>query len=159
MASRLYRSSSNKVVAGVCGGLGEYFDIDPTLLRLIVVVATVAGFGMTIPFYLLGWIVIPQRYPGDPGVEPAASTPSAERSSDSKLRTYLPGLILVALGCIFLMREYFYWFSFSDIWPVALVAIGLFMILRHRKQKPDDDTTNDQHPGGPTPGNREGESL
>ena len=157
MASRLYRSSDNKVIAGVCGGLGEYFDIDPTLLRLIAVVAAVAGAGMPVLAYLLGWIIIPQRFPGDVEAPEAAPVQSTARVSDSKTRTYLPGLILVALGVIFLMREYFYWFSFGDLWPIVLVIIGLVLILRHRRPGNGDDTTNDM--GGPPPGNQEGDST
>jgi len=159
MASRLYRSSTNKVIAGVCGGLGEYFDIDPTLLRLIAVVAALAGAGMPVLAYLLGWIIIPQRFPGDPEVEEVEPAQSTGRASDSKLRTYLPGLILVGLGVIFLMREYFYWFSFGDLWPILLVVIGLFLILRHRKSGSGDNTTNDQHLGDPPQGKQEGESF
>ena len=43
MEKRLYRSSRNKVLAGVCGGLGEYFEVDPVIVRLLVVVFTLMG--------------------------------------------------------------------------------------------------------------------
>ena len=156
MTARLYRSSSNKVIAGVCGGLGEYFDIDPTLLRLIAVVAAVAGFGTPILAYLLGWIIIPQRFPGDPESEPMAESQPPHRVSDSKLRTYLPGLILVGLGALFLMREYFYWFSFGDLWPIALVAIGLFLILRNRRPGEPGNGSDDPYRSEPPGGNQQG---
>ena len=159
MASRLYRSSTNKVIAGVCGGLGEYFDIDPTLLRLIAVVAALAGMGMPDLFYLLGWLIIPQRFPGDVGSEASESETPISRTSDSKWRTYLPGLILVGLGAILLMREYFYWFSFGDLWPILLVGIGLFLILRHTSSKRDSGSSGDEPPTGPSAGQREGESI
>lgn len=46
------------MIAGVCGGLGEYFDIDPTLIRLAVATSLVlAGSGLL--FYLVAWIIIP----------------------------------------------------------------------------------------------------
>jgi len=159
MASRIYRSSTNKVIAGVCGGLGEYFDIDPTLIRLIAVVAALAGAGMPILIYLLGWIIMPQRFPGDPEVENVAQMQPTSRTSDSNLRTYLPGLILVGLGVIFLMREYFYWFSFGDVWPLLLVGIGLYLILRHRKSGPDDEMANDQPLNHPPQENKKGDSF
>lgn len=60
MDKRLYRSTENKMIAGVCGGLGEYFDIDPTIVRLVVVAAAVAA-GSGLVAYILAWIVIPQR--------------------------------------------------------------------------------------------------
>lgn len=48
------------MLAGVCGGLGEYFDVDPTLIRLAVVIA-IFGAGMGFFAYLIAWIVIPKN--------------------------------------------------------------------------------------------------
>ncbi|MBN1886533.1 MAG: PspC domain-containing protein [Thermoflexales bacterium] len=59
MTRRLYRSSKDRMVAGVCGGLGEYLDIDPTLIRLLFVAAVLAGFGSGILLYLVLMIVMP----------------------------------------------------------------------------------------------------
>jgi len=59
---KLYRSSHNRILAGVCGGLGEYFNVDPTLVRLIWVVFTLL-YGVGLLAYLVAWIVIPEsRY-------------------------------------------------------------------------------------------------
>ena len=59
MASKkLYRSQKEKMVAGVCGGLGEYLDLDPTLIRIIWVVITLMG-GAGLLAYLVMWIVVP----------------------------------------------------------------------------------------------------
>ena len=60
MDKRLYRSNEHKMIAGVCGGLGEYFDMDPTIVRLIVVAAALIG-GSGLLAYLLAWIIIPLR--------------------------------------------------------------------------------------------------
>ncbi len=60
---RLYRSSDDEVIAGVCGGLGEYFDIDSTLIRIAFVLLVFAG-GAGILAYILAWIFIPQAPPG-----------------------------------------------------------------------------------------------
>ena len=58
MPSRLYRSRSQKMIAGVAGGLGEYFDVDPVLIRLLfVVTAFISGAGILA--YIVLWIVIP----------------------------------------------------------------------------------------------------
>ena len=58
--TRLYRSTTNKVLAGVCGGLGEYFNVDPTLIRVgFVLLALPGGLPGIIP-YLILWIVVPQ---------------------------------------------------------------------------------------------------
>ncbi len=58
MAMRLFRSSREKMLGGVCGGLGEYFDVDPTIIRLGVVIA-ILGAGLGFFAYLIAWIVIP----------------------------------------------------------------------------------------------------
>lgn len=64
MAKRLYRSTSQKMLGGVCGGLAEYFDMDPSLIRLIFVAVCLmtAVLPMTF-FYLIAWIVVPIERP------------------------------------------------------------------------------------------------
>ena len=57
---RLYRSETNKKIAGLCGGLGEYMEVDPTIVRLIAVVFCI-GTGV-FPFligYLIAWLIVP----------------------------------------------------------------------------------------------------
>ena len=59
---RLFRSRTNKVIGGVCGGLGEYFGIDPVILRIIfVVLIFLHGAGLLI--YLIAWLCMPK--PGE----------------------------------------------------------------------------------------------
>ncbi|MFA4982493.1 MAG: PspC domain-containing protein [Candidatus Omnitrophota bacterium] len=58
---KLYLSDSNKKLGGVCGGIGEYFDVDPTLVRIIFIIATLASIGLGIIAYILMWIVIPKE--------------------------------------------------------------------------------------------------
>ena len=60
MDKRLYRSRESRMIAGVCGGLGEYFDMDPTIVRLIVVAAALAAGGGILA-YILAWIIVPER--------------------------------------------------------------------------------------------------
>ena len=57
---KLYRSN-NKMLGGVCAGLGEYFDIDETLVRLIFVGLSFASYPI-ITIYFIGWIAIPKKY-------------------------------------------------------------------------------------------------
>ncbi|MCI0531284.1 MAG: PspC domain-containing protein [candidate division Zixibacteria bacterium] len=60
MAKRLYRSSQEKVIGGVCGGIGKYLDIDPVLVRLVWVLAVIlAGTGLLL--YIIAWILIPKE--------------------------------------------------------------------------------------------------
>ena len=60
MKKRLTRSTSDKMIEGVCGGLGEYFDIDPTIVRLIFAGGLLLGFGSTGVLYILMWIIVPK---------------------------------------------------------------------------------------------------
>ena len=60
MKKQLYRSKTNCMIAGVCGGLGEYLDVDPTFIRLLWVLFILAG-GSGILAYIIAWIVIPQH--------------------------------------------------------------------------------------------------
>jgi len=59
-AKRLYRSRKNKMLAGVCGGIAEYFDVDPTLIRLLWVLLILAG-GAGIVLYLLALVIVPEQ--------------------------------------------------------------------------------------------------
>jgi phage shock protein PspC (stress-responsive transcriptional regulator) len=55
---KLYRSTTDRKVAGVCGGLAEFFNIDATLIRVIFVVTTLFGAGLLV--YLVMWIMVPE---------------------------------------------------------------------------------------------------
>ena len=59
-SDRLYRSRSNRSIAGICGGLAEYFTLDPTLLRLLTLFLILFG-GLSIWAYIILWIVIPEE--------------------------------------------------------------------------------------------------
>jgi phage shock protein C len=58
---RLFRSKKNRVIGGVCGGLGEYFDVDPTVIRLLWVLFIFFSFGAAILAYLIAWIITPEN--------------------------------------------------------------------------------------------------
>ncbi len=59
-SKKLFRSSTNKVIAGVCGGIGEYFDIDPTIVRIVWALFIVIG-GMGVLAYLIMWLIMPKQ--------------------------------------------------------------------------------------------------
>lgn len=58
---KLFRSNKDRMIAGVCGGIGEYFKIDPTVVRLIFVFLLLCSCGAMILAYILAWIIIPDR--------------------------------------------------------------------------------------------------
>ena len=60
MEKKLYRSRRNRMIGGVCGGLAEYLGVDPTVVRVIMALATFVG-GMSILVYLIMWLLIPEE--------------------------------------------------------------------------------------------------
>ena len=58
---KLYRSSHDKMLAGICGGLGEMFSVDSTMIRLVVAALALFTLGTAVVVYILGWIIIPER--------------------------------------------------------------------------------------------------
>ena len=59
MEKKLYRSKTNKMLAGVCGGLGEYANLDPTIVRLLAVLIGLSGAGLVA--YLVCAVIIPEK--------------------------------------------------------------------------------------------------
>lgn len=57
---RLYRSADDKILGGVCGGIGEYLKIDPVIIRILWVIFALA-YGSGILAYIIAWIIIPKK--------------------------------------------------------------------------------------------------
>ncbi|MCS6880642.1 MAG: PspC domain-containing protein [Oscillochloridaceae bacterium] len=79
MQPRLRRSATESMVAGVCGGLAEYFNIDPAIVRLIFVVVTLTS-GLGLPAYLILWVVMPRAAPASMRQLSGAMEQSAQRA-------------------------------------------------------------------------------
>ncbi|MDR0346775.1 MAG: PspC domain-containing protein [Coriobacteriales bacterium] len=80
---RLYKSE-DPVLFGVCGGIAEYLELDPTLIRILAVIVVLAGFGMPIVAYLVATLLMPKRSDEDPNyidVKPTPSQPSSTSAS------------------------------------------------------------------------------
>ncbi len=141
MQHRLYRSTDEKIIAGVCGGLGRYFEIDPSLVRVIMVLlAFVNGIGILA--YLIAWIVFPKQTQ-ETDVSTTQSAESERRYSS--WNKYLPGIILIAIGLVFLVRENWYWFDFEEFWPILFIALGLFLLLNRKKSAEQEDSVHSQN--------------
>ena len=138
---KLYRSRTDTVIAGVAGGLGEYFSIDPVLIRLIFVMAAIFG-GVGIPAYIVLWIILPEEPTDTIGSEEtvkknvnqmkerAESIAQGLRSDSSDTRTRtLIGALLVGLGVMFILDN-FGFFRADLFWPLVLVVIGIFILRR-----------------------------
>lgn len=127
---KLERSRESCVIGGVCGGLAEYFNIDPVIFRIaFVVLAFVKGIGVIA--YIVAWIAIPRRREG----EIADTTPPK-----SELVKYLPGAALILFGLIFLIDIHFWWFSFWDLWPLILIAGGVVMLITSIQKGKETET-------------------
>ncbi len=144
MPKKLYRSRKNSMLAGVCGGLAEYFDVDPTLVRLAAVALTLA-WGTGILAYLIFWFVVPQRpleltvaeareETNPPGMEEPEIGEAENETSSAAL---FFGIILVVVGFLILVGNFvsLAWLSFSRLWPVALIALGIIIILKGTGKK------------------------
>ncbi len=130
MSKRLYRSVEDNKLGGVCGGLGEYFNIDPTFIRIIAILLVFAD-GVGILAYIIAWIIMPKR--------PLALTDGQTKekpATDSNWNRHMPGMILIAIGLLLLIKNYFWWFHFGDIfWPTLLIIAGLIVIFSAGSKK------------------------
>ena len=130
MERRLYKSRTNRQIAGVCGGIGEYFNIDPVIIRLLAVVFTLAG-GAGLIAYIIGAIIIPEP---DSTVATEARDPEDEspekevplRSKGSGNRVL--GLILIALGALIGVRTLTPWIPGEWIVIAIFVGLGLYFL-------------------------------
>ncbi len=156
MTARLERSTTNRVVAGVCGGIAEYLQVDPTLVRVFFVVGTIITGGLGLLGYVVLIVLMP--LPGQPApfVKTAGattSTPESAATSDTTAEptaTTMPvvappadpeaaerrraaaGLFLIALGAIFLLSNagLFRIVRWDLAWPLVFIAIGALLLAQ-----------------------------
>ncbi|WP_019849731.1 PspC domain-containing protein [Desulfitobacterium sp. PCE1] len=150
MTDKLYRSETDKKLGGVCGGLADYFDIDSTLIRLVVLLTFFMG-GVGFFLYIIAWVVIPVN-PGyrsgvsyhssgnvvdemkesvqDIGNSAQSFAQDLRAANPSQRKRYI-GIGLMILGVIFLLDQWFpYVFNWGKMWPLILIVIGIGIILR-----------------------------
>jgi phage shock protein PspC (stress-responsive transcriptional regulator) len=145
------------MIWGVCGGLAKYFGIDPVIIRIIFVLLIFLS-GIGILAYIILAIVVPLEESKSTttsetvreNIEEMKETAnelgrelrtSFEKDKDKKEevrrmhhnRPYWFGIIIIIIGIIFLLRNFFHWFSWDYIWPVILIAIGLLVIFTRRR--------------------------
>jgi phage shock protein PspC (stress-responsive transcriptional regulator) len=155
---RLERSTTNRVIGGVCGGIAEYLAVDPTLVRVVFVVTAFLTAGLGILAYIVLLVLMPQ--PGQPApftksnppaatdatarmdadstvTTPAVVTPvdPAARQAEAERRRMAFGYLLIALGVAFLLSNagVFRFVQWQFLWPLVLIGIGiLFLVQRVR---------------------------
>ena len=160
MEKRLYRSRSDRMIWGVCGGLAKYFDMDPTIIRAIAVLSIFLG-SVGIWAYIILAIVVPledskatepkgaikenveemKETARELGHEIQSTLAGGEGESEEIVkvrhrRRNTLGIILIVLGILFLLGSLniFWWFDWGNLWPLVLVAIGVLVILSARRR-------------------------
>ena len=125
---RLLRSRTNRMFAGVCGGLAEAYGADATAVRLLTVIfGVITGIFPVLIIYLIAAIVIPDRDAGD--VHGGARAPVIVTRGQGGL---IAGIALVGFGIVALVNE---WFDvdWALLWPVALIVLGGAVVVAARR--------------------------
>lgn len=152
---KLHRSQTDKIIAGIAGGIGEYFEVDPTIVRLIFVLITLFG-GSGVLLYLILWVLVPKNPEGKMvidkdrvkevageikdkaesfgrSVKEELAKDSSEKEGKSSKSGALFGWILVFAGILFLVNIFypisFRYYAFR-YWPVGLIVLGFILIFR-----------------------------
>jgi phage shock protein C len=145
---KLYRSRENKILAGVCGGLGEYFEIDPVIIRLLwIVLSLVWGFGVIL--YIIAIFIIPPQPQGNRySDEHLEETPGTEHhhishnleDEDRKVVIGLFALLFIVIGLIILVSiitpsTFFFRNFIKIVISILLIGIGAYLISKSRTKK------------------------
>jgi phage shock protein PspC (stress-responsive transcriptional regulator) len=115
------RDHDRKVIAGVCAGAARWLGVDPLILRIAVVVLTVAS-GVGLPIYIAGWLLLP---PADGS--PAIAARLRARPGAWQIAA---GVGCLTLGGLLTIRELGLWWSDAIVWPFVLAAAGAAMLWR-----------------------------
>jgi phage shock protein PspC (stress-responsive transcriptional regulator) len=140
MRNPLYRSRTDRMIFGVAGGMAEWFDVDPSVVRLVWALLILAG-GVGLLLYIVAAIVVPEAplgYAGGPGPD---ATPEARAAWDERQARRLerrqgrgsPGVVfgaaLVIIGGWLLLRRYLPAFDTSWVIPGVLILVGLALVV------------------------------
>lgn len=151
MERMLYRSRTNSMLGGVCGGLAEYFRMDATLVRLLFILFAVIT-GVAIAAYFVLWLVVPEEgratanlgervHQGAEEMADRARTWALElRASEGAGRsgaTAWVALALILIGVLFLLRNlgvtWIRWITLGVLWPIVPIGLGLALLWRRLK--------------------------
>jgi len=131
---RLTRSETDRIIAGVCGGLAAYMNMDPVLVRLAFAVLLFAS-GIGLPIYIILWVIMPLA---DDLNRPNAEVlqhnieEMGDTVSSSVIRFGRPGTVgvmLVMLGVYFTLEQ-FGWALGGVFWPILIIGLGAYFLLR-----------------------------
>ena len=127
-ARRFYRSRSNRVLAGVCGGIAEYYGSDATAVRLLtLVLGLFTGIFPMIVLYLVAAIVIPEG-DGSPGDVRGVHVGSGQAAIVLGVL-----LVLVGIGGLATLWMHIQW---EAVWPLILIGIGAAIVVAATRPRP-----------------------
>jgi phage shock protein C len=147
-SQKLYRSQANKVFAGVCGGLAEYFDVDPVVIRIIFVLMVLFG-GSGVLLYIVAIFIVPKRPYQSQNVAPDQTVPIAQTKNDNVRNWFGGALVLFGLIILLANLEIFHFFNFLEdafeyVFPVLLIILGMAIIYYRQSQ---EERPQQQMPG------------
>lgn len=133
MAQRLYRDTENKVFFGVAAGIANYFNVDPLIIRLIFIAVVFAG-GSGILAYIICIFLMPKRYVNDnfnsqDFQQENSFTDERILSKDNNNKSVMIGATFIILGLFFLVEKFVPMFSFSNYYPILMIAIGAAFLV------------------------------
>ena len=150
MPRHLTRNRHSAVLGGVTAGFADYFNVDPVLARLAFVLLTLAD-GVGLLLYVICWAIIPPQEDtgGDVADELQDAGARIRAAGQRVMRTAgeagrgraVFGLFLIVGGSMLLldrfpwMFRWPYWLRFDSLWPLVLIAIGVALMLRPRKER------------------------
>lgn len=124
---RLYRSRTNRVFAGVCGGIAEHFGSDPTAVRLLTLfVGLFTGIFPILFLYLIAAIVVPEAGAAGEGYAPASVAPGQV--------ALIFGALLIIVGIAGFANLWFR-VAWEQIWPLALIGVGALLLLTAARRR------------------------
>ena len=144
MKEKLYRSRRQRVLAGVAGGIAQYFNIDPVLVRVLFVIITIMhGFGILL--YIILWIVVPEEpfemaYKVNPETADSSAQPQdsgeffAQPVKSKETGRIIAGVVLIGIGLIFFADRIIPSFDLGDVLPIAMVLVGVALIWNSMKK-------------------------
>lgn len=137
MHRQLFRSRKNRMISGVCGGIAEYFDIDPVIIRGLFIISTFA-WGTSILAYIVLWIIVPDETKAyaynvtpPPPQDTASSFDDEDRAKKKENRRFAGGIILIIIGALLFLDNMVSVSVFGHFWPVALIAFGIYILLKN----------------------------
>ncbi|MCL1850989.1 MAG: PspC domain-containing protein [Bacteroidetes bacterium] len=135
---RLTRSATDKKIAGICGGLGEYFNVDPVIFRIIFCFLALCGGGGLL-LYLIMLLVIPEKQNSFQDFSKQTEETTYEDMSDTKKKGR-SDTVLIVLGAIFIIFGAMIFlfralpcYSYRFFFPAVLVVGGILLVLLSKK--------------------------